>query len=165
MTLDELIHQIAKGDRQAFATFFDHQYHGLVRFIQGNFPALDEGEAESVIMDVMMRVWEKAGTFRGTGEREAAGWLHTIARHRALEYLDTRHQFDELDENLPEKGGEDAFDWDALLAMLTLRQRQVLAGLYRGMKSKEIAAKLGIAEPRVTQIIQDIRRKAERLRG
>ena len=78
----ELIQRMARGDRQAFAPFFD-RYAGLaysliLRIVR------DREEANDVLQEVFWEAWQAAGGYdpaRGSPE----AWLVTRARSRAID--------------------------------------------------------------------------------
>ena len=63
-------------------------YESLYRAHVGRVHALclrmsrDRGEAEELVQDVFVRVWERLGSFRG--ESAFATWLHRVAVNAAL---------------------------------------------------------------------------------
>lgn len=96
--LVSLMHAIAKGDQDAFATFYDQTHRlvfGLALRILGN-----RETAEEVTTDIYMQIWRQATNFelvRGT----AWSWLMTIARTRSIDRLRasayTRQETETLD--------------------------------------------------------------------
>ena len=85
----QLLRGIAAGDIQSMATFYDETaapLFSLALRILG-----DHGEAEEVIQDVFMQVWEKASSFDpvlGT----AFHWVLSITRHRSIDRLRARQR-------------------------------------------------------------------------
>jgi RNA polymerase sigma-70 factor (ECF subfamily) len=79
-----LMHAIAQGDQDAFATFYEQTERlvfGLALRILGN-----RETAEEVTTDIYMQIWRQAANFemiRGT----ALSWLMTIARTRSIDRL------------------------------------------------------------------------------
>lgn len=78
----ELIQRMARGDRQAFAPFYDRyaglSYSLIVRIVR------DREEANDVLQEVFWEAWQAAGAYdpsRGTPE----AWLVTRARSRAID--------------------------------------------------------------------------------
>lgn len=79
-----LMSEIARGDQEAFASFYD-QTQRLV-FSLALRILHDQGLAEEVTSDVFMQVWRQAANFetmRGT----PLSWLMTIARTRSIDRL------------------------------------------------------------------------------
>ena len=79
----ELIQRAAGGDVQA--------YEELYRAHVGRVNALclrmtrDRGEAEDLVQDVFVRVWEKLGSFRGGSAFST--WVHRVAVNTTIERL------------------------------------------------------------------------------
>ncbi|MBC8097176.1 MAG: sigma-70 family RNA polymerase sigma factor [Akkermansiaceae bacterium] len=85
----QLLRRIAAKDRQALADFYDQTAKPLFSLacrILG-----DTSEAEEVIQDVFVQIWEKASTFD-----PAAGlpfhWAIRIARNRAIDRVRARQR-------------------------------------------------------------------------
>lgn len=89
----ELIERVAKGDREAFETFY-HRYQRklfayLLRVLRR--PAL----IEEVLDDVMLAVWQGAKRF--DGRSRASTWVFGIAYHKALKALSRSRRSAERD--------------------------------------------------------------------
>lgn len=88
-----LMLRMARGDREAFGQLYDRfsrPLHATARRILN-----DSKEAEDIVQDVFLALWEKAGAFaaeRGT----AFAWAVTLTRHRAIDRLRTRQRRDGL---------------------------------------------------------------------
>ena len=80
----QLLYAIARGDEQAFAALYD-QYSsilfGLVFRILHTRP-----EAEDVLQEVSLQVWQQAPSFDPSRGRPFT-WLVTLARSRAIDRL------------------------------------------------------------------------------
>jgi len=80
----DAIAQVARGDRQALKLLYDRTAPKLFAVclrIVG-----DRGEAEEVLQEVYVTVWQRAGSF--DPERASAlTWMTTIARSRAIDRL------------------------------------------------------------------------------
>jgi RNA polymerase sigma-70 factor (ECF subfamily) len=85
----ELLRRMARGDKQACSELYD-------RFSQPLFSLAlrilnDASEAQDIVQDVFLALWEKAPTF--DQERGSAfGWAVTLVRHRAIDRLRTRRR-------------------------------------------------------------------------
>jgi RNA polymerase sigma-70 factor (ECF subfamily) len=169
-----LIGEIARGDRDAFARFYD--LHAALVHTFALRILRERGEAEEVVQDVFLQVWRQAegySTQRGTPE----AWLITLARSRGIDKLRSRRRRDEMvrpAEN-PDRLRELAVAESAAgpaearatlggaLADLPAAQRSVLELAYfDGLTQSEIAARLG--EPLGT-VKTRMRSGLERLRG
>ena len=88
-----LLTRVARGDQPAFAALYD-RLAGLLlataRRILG-----DEAEAEDLVHDVFLSIWDKAAAFdpsRGT----PVAWALTLVRNRAIDRLRSRVRRGEL---------------------------------------------------------------------
>lgn len=72
---------IARGDRQAFARLFEH-FAPMVKgfLLKGGYPAVTPEQAEELVQEVMLKVWQKAASFDQSKAR-ASTWIYTIARN------------------------------------------------------------------------------------
>ena len=169
-----LLGEIARGDREAFARFYD-LHAGLVHTFALRI-VRERGEAEEVVQDVFLQVWRQAATYsseRGTPE----AWLITLARSRGIDKLRSRRRRDEMGrpaedpDRLPEPVARESASGPAearvtlggALGDLPPAQRSVLELAYfDGLTQTEIAARLG--EPLGT-VKTRMRSGLERLRG
>lgn len=102
--LDALIARVALRDRRAFDRLYELASRRLfavaVRMMK------DRSEAEDVLQEAFIRVWQRAESFR-PGEARAMGWLITILRNLAIDRLRTRRGPPmpiEMAEQLPDTG-------------------------------------------------------------
>ena len=83
----ELVRRVARGDRDAFAAIYDR--HGaillgvLLRILR------NRAEAEDVLQDTFLQVWQRAASFDEARGR-VLPWLSLLARSRALDRLRSR---------------------------------------------------------------------------
>lgn len=88
-----LLQQVAQGDKDAFAKLYDRfagPLFGTALRVVG-----DPVEAQDVVHDAFVAVWEKAGTYelaRGT----AFSWFVTLVRNRAIDRVRMRRRRAEL---------------------------------------------------------------------
>jgi RNA polymerase sigma-70 factor (ECF subfamily) len=80
----ELLRRMVDGDSGALGEFYD-RYSGLLfglicRILN------DVKEAEDVLQDVLLRIWDKAASFDAEQGRPLA-WALTLARHKAIDRL------------------------------------------------------------------------------
>jgi RNA polymerase sigma-70 factor (ECF subfamily) len=80
----ELLRQIAAGDRPAFAEFYDR--HSVLMFSVASRILNDPAEAEDVLQEVFMQIWEKAAKF-DPGLGRAASWAAILVRNRAIDRI------------------------------------------------------------------------------
>ena len=169
-----LLGQIARGDRDAFARFYD--LHAALVHTFALRILRERGEAEEVVQDVFLQVWRQAESYsadRGTPE----AWLIMLTRSRGIDKLRSRRRRDEMarpadnPDRLPEPAvaesaagrAEARATLGGALADLPAAQRSVLELAYfDGLTQSEIAARLG--EPLGT-VKTRMRSGLERLRG
>jgi RNA polymerase sigma-70 factor, ECF subfamily len=84
---ERLIRLIAQSEEQALAQLYD-RYHRLI-FSPALAIVNDRETAEEVTLDVFMRVWQKAATYRAD-QAKVSTWLTHIARHHAIDVLRRR---------------------------------------------------------------------------
>src|ERR1043166_10144366 len=93
----QLLQRIAARDLEALSEFYDQTAGSLfsvaVRILG------DTGEAEEVIQDVFVQIWEKAAVFDAT-LGSAFHWVVSIARHRSIDRLRSRQRRARLVEEL-----------------------------------------------------------------
>ncbi len=155
----ELIRRVARGDRDAFGAIYDRYSRPL--FSIALRVLNDAREAEDIVHDVFIALWNKAGDFeadRGT----AFGWCVTLTRNRAIDRVRARKRRGELltqsapgDLGYDENQADNADSGDMLfqkekaaairqaLETLPAEQRSALQLAYfSGLTQQEIAARL-----------------------
>jgi RNA polymerase sigma-70 factor, ECF subfamily len=80
----ELLRQIAGGDRTAFAEFYDR--HATLMYSVACKILNDPSEAEDVLQEVFVQIWEKAGRFDPKLGR-AVSWAAILARNKAIDRI------------------------------------------------------------------------------
>ena len=140
--LDELVLRIAVGDRAAFAALYEEMKSPVFGLALAVLRRRDE--AEDVMQDTFLRVWNAAGQHR-PGE-DARAWVMTIARNLSYMAIRRRRPTDEVDEQTPNPrssvdGAVDRVLLDQLFTALDDVERQIVV-LYAvgGYSHKEIAA-------------------------
>ena len=149
-----LLERVAQRDRAAFGEFYARFSRPLFSYL---FHLLEQKElAEDVLQEVMVIVWQKAHTFRGTGA--AASWIFGIAHRQAFRVLRGRSgaTFVELAATIGlQDDGPDPetallrratqVEMAAALQQLTPEHREVLElAFFQDFGGKEIAAIVGI---------------------
>ena len=150
-----LLQRIARGDREAFTSFYDR--HASLVFTFAIRLLRASSDAEDLLQDVFLHVWYRAATYapeRGSPE----AWLLAITRSRALDRLRSRHRREkrvvllEEPEQLEEIAGEapaaaqmgEREVVESALAQLPDVQRTALELAYfEGLTQSEIAARVG----------------------
>jgi RNA polymerase sigma-70 factor (ECF subfamily) len=150
----ELLSAIARGDEQALASLYDRYrliLFGLILRILHS-----RAEAEDVLQEVFLQVWQKAADFNQARGRPFT-WLVTLARSRAIDRLrslgarerlatasareETEEVGDAVTDAILSERGEVLRD---ALSELPAEQRQVLLLAYfDGFTQTEIAERTG----------------------
>jgi RNA polymerase sigma-70 factor (ECF subfamily) len=148
----ELIRRAADGDVQAYEQLYrDHvsRVNGLcLRMTR------DRGEAEELVQDVFVRVWEKLGTFRGGSAFST--WIHRVTVNTVIQHLRTNARWRDRHDAAadPDAAPDNSFarmsgadiDLERAIARLPVRARMVfLLHDVEGHKHREIAEMTGIA--------------------
>ncbi|MCP3722407.1 sigma-70 family RNA polymerase sigma factor [Paraburkholderia sp. CNPSo 3272] len=154
---DELNHvllAVARGDRTSFATLYRQTSAKLFGICLKMLR--DRGEAEEVLQDVYITVWQRAATF-DPGLSSAITWLAAIARNRAIDRL-RRQRPEHLDELAGEAIADEAPTPATLAERSQERQRLerclqalperhgefVREAFYRGTTYVELATRLSV---------------------
>ena len=98
----ELLRRMANSDREAFAQLYDRfsrPLYATALRILGN-----AAEAEDIVQDVFLALWEKADAFE-PGRGSAFAWAVTLTRNRAIDRFRLRQRRSEL---LSKSTAEDA---------------------------------------------------------
>lgn len=155
-TQAQLLGRVAARDLQALSEFYDQTaapLFSLALRIIG-----DASEAEEIVQDVFVQIWEKAATF-DAALGSAFHWALSIARHRAIDKLRSRQRrarlTDELMQNAvtvpaavpaPDEGvseGDSAAAVRLALSRLPFDQRQAIElAFFGGLTHPEIAETL-----------------------
>jgi RNA polymerase sigma-70 factor (ECF subfamily) len=152
----QLITKVAMGDRIAFGTLYDRfaaPLYSLALKMLGN-----EAEAQDLLQEVFLSVWNKADTFRAD-RGSAFSWVVAQLRNRAIDRIRSRRRRGELLEaNAPDlepsgsatlsssqncEVSERAREVRSAMGQLTEEQRQVLRlAFFEGLTQVEISEKL-----------------------
>ncbi len=114
----------------------------------------DRGEAEELVQDVFVRVWEKLGSFRGGSALST--WIHRVAVNTVIQHLRVQKRWRDRhdavadtdaapDNSFARANGAD-IDLERAIVRLPVRARMVFV-LHdvEGHKHREIADMTGIA--------------------
>ena len=126
---ESLIRLIAQLQEGALSQLYD-RYNRLV-FSLALAIINDRAIAEEITLDVFMRVWQKAGTYR-RDQAKVSTWLTHIARHHAIDVLRRRavradHYAVNLDDATSNRGLSDQDPQE--FAELSLRRERIHAAL------------------------------------
>ncbi len=154
----DLLRRIARDDREAFAQLYDRfsrpLYATALRVL--NNPA----EAEDIVQDVFLALWEKAASFEST-RGSAFAWAVTLTRNRAIDRIRMRNRRAELlSQTTAEDAGTQPSDAGpdsatrllfkeqtgavraAVAALPPEQQRAVELAFFSGLTQQEIDARL-----------------------
>lgn len=154
----ELVRRMARGDKAACAELYDRfsrpLYSVALRVLN------DQAEAEDVVQDVFLALWEKAAGFDAS-RGSAFAWAITLTRNRAIDRLRTRRRRatllnESFVEDIPgTSGGQDPDSADDLMfkeksgavraALATLPPEQLRAlemAYFSGLTQQEISLRL-----------------------
>ena len=173
---EKLIVLISQQQEGALAQLYD-RYNRLV-FSLALAIINDRAVAEEITLDVFMRVWQKAGTYR-PDQAKVSTWLTHIARHHAIDVLrrqsvradqyavewEEASPKQETSENNPQESTESAQQRQrvqAALDQLPEEQKQALIMAYfHGYTQSEIAdllkQPLGTIKTRLRLAMQKLR--------
>jgi RNA polymerase sigma-70 factor (ECF subfamily) len=156
--LEEVVAEVAAGDRAAFRALYDATSSRVYGFALQILR--DRAAAEEASLDVYAQLWRQAACYdRSKGS--VAAWIASIARTRAIDVRRARAReqeraiaLDELTFDHLRESGPDPFDASfarerelsvrgALDALPHEQRRAVEAAFFRGLSHTEIAAALG----------------------
>jgi RNA polymerase sigma-70 factor (ECF subfamily) len=80
----ELLRQIAAGDRAAFAEFYDR--HSTLMFSVASRILNNPGDAEDVLQEVFVQIWEKAKNF-DPKLGKVSSWVAILVRNKAIDRI------------------------------------------------------------------------------
>jgi RNA polymerase sigma-70 factor, ECF subfamily len=132
----------ATGDRAAFERLYADHVRMVHAILLGRVPRSD---VEDLVQDVFLTAFTRLKSLRDPAA--FGGWLATIARNRATDYLRQTRAHAELPEELA--GGE-SIPADTLAVLEAVRQlpgaygETLLMRLVEGMSGAEIAARTGL---------------------
>ena len=140
--LVETIHAVAAGDQDACARLYGEYVRLVHAILLGRVPRRD---LDDLVQDVFIAAFTRIRELRDPAA--FGGWIATIARNRATDYLrQTRAQV-ELPDELP---GGDPIEAETLAVLDVVRtlpeayRETLLMRLVEGMSGAEIAARSGL---------------------
>ena len=148
-----LLHATARGDERAFASLYDRYstilFGLLLRILH------ERSEAEDVLQEVFLQVWQRAGNFDAERGRPFT-WLVTLARSRAIDRLRAKGSRERAALASASETVEPVVDAEAeafraeqgevvrgaLLSIPEDQRRTLLLAYFEGLSQSEIAARL-----------------------
>jgi RNA polymerase sigma-70 factor (ECF subfamily) len=174
-----LLRSISEGDRYAFSCFYD-QYAKLLFAIA--FRILnDQKEAEDVLQEVFVQIWEKSGSYSPLLGKPVS-WAVTLTRNKAIDYLRAHQRRSKLLEqasaemlahasgspraNASARGAEHAELISTAVAELPADQRKAIelaffTGLTQNEISETLKEPLGTIKARIRRGMLKLRAQLE----
>jgi RNA polymerase sigma-70 factor (ECF subfamily) len=152
-----LLQAMARGDKSALARLYDSL--GKPLYSLAYRVLNDASEAQDIVQDVFVQMWNKAGTY-DTSRGSVFGWAATLTRNRAIDRVRMRNRRAELlAESAPDlqpaapggDGDSAAALWiqekagairTALSQLAPDQQKAIELAFFSGLTQQEIAAKL-----------------------
>ena len=152
----QLLRRVAQRDLQALSEFYDQTATPLfsvaIRILG------DHAEAEEVIQDVFVQIWDKAPAFDDL-LGSAFQWALSITRHRAIDRLRSRQRRAKLIEELVQTSGADLPensmpDTEAAGGESALAVRAALISLPNDQRHAiELAFFAGLTHPEIAEVL------------
>ena len=140
--LSATIRAVAAGDRDAFSQLYADYVRMVHAILLGRVPRRD---VDDLVQDVFITAYTRIRELRDASA--FGGWIATIARNRATDYLRQSREQVELPAELP---GGDAIEADTMAVLDTIRKLPeayrdtLLMRLVEGMTGAEIAERSGL---------------------
>ena len=140
--LAETIRAVAAGDEDAFARLYGDYSRMVHAILLGRVPRRD---VDDLVQDVFVSAYTRIRELREPAA--FGGWLATIARNRATDYLRRSHEQVELPDELP---GGDPIEAETFAVLEIVRKlpdayrETLLMRLVEGMSGNEIAERSGL---------------------
>jgi RNA polymerase sigma-70 factor (ECF subfamily) len=163
---ETLIARIAAGDRRAFDVFV--RRHGDFLFATAVRMMRTRPDAEDVVQETLLRIWQKAATWSPDGGASVRTWTYRIAYNLCIDMLRRRRPGTILPETLaaPEQTDrsiqerERARHVAAALRELPERQRAALVLChYQGLSNGEAADVMGTSVKSIESLLIRARRQ------
>jgi RNA polymerase sigma-70 factor, ECF subfamily len=175
----ELLRRISEGDRAAFAEFYD-LYSSLLFSVAVKI-LRDQKEAEDVLQDVFIQIWDKAKAFDAKLGKPSS-WAMTFVRNKAIDRIRASQRRAKLVESataeiLPTQlegpsandsvcGREKAeFIRTAVIALPTEQRQAIEMAFFSGLTQNEISERLreplGTIKARIRRGMLKLREKLE----
>jgi len=158
ITDEQLVAQIAAGDRGALGLLYRRHHVRVYRFLTRLTD--NSASAEDLTSDVFLEIWKEAGRFQGRSQ--VSTWMLGIARHKAMSAL-RRRSTEPLDEAVAESIADSAANAEAMLqeqesvtllrrclTQLSAAHREIVDLVYyHGKSIAEVAEIVGVPEATV----------------
>ena len=140
--LGATIRLVAAGDQDAFARLYADYVRMVHAILLGRVPRRD---VDDLVQDVFLAAYTRIRELRDPAA--FGGWIATIARNRATDYLRRAHEATELPDELPGGDPVDAGTFAVLDIVRKLPEayrETLLMRLVEGMSGNEIAGRSGL---------------------
>ncbi len=175
----ELLQRIGQQDRVAFAEFYDR--HATLMFSVASKILNDAGEAEDVLQETCVQLWEKAGNF-DPKLGKASSWVATMIRNKSIDRIRASQRRGRLAEqagaefaiasevrdtaNEAIHGHDKAKLIQSAIAALSAEQRRAIelayfSGLTQDEISKKLSEPLGTVKARIRRGLLKLRDQLE----
>ena len=140
--LTATIRAVADGDQDAFASLYADYVRMVHAILLGRVPRRD---VDDLVQDVFLTAYRRIRELREPAA--FGGWIATIARNRATDYLRQTHEQVELPDEL---AGGDPIDTETFAVLEIVRRLPeayrdtLLMRLVEGMSGHEIAERSGL---------------------
>ncbi|MCQ4210654.1 MULTISPECIES: ECF RNA polymerase sigma factor SigK [Streptomyces] len=155
-SLEELMADVAKGDKEAFASVYDAVAGSVLGVVRGVLR--DRAQSEEVAQEVLVEVWGNAARYR-TDRGTAINWVLTLAHRRAIDrvrsveaaaardhraaLLARTPEFDEVTEEVETRLEREQLR-RCLRTLTELQRQSVSLAYYRGLTYSEVAELLSV---------------------
>jgi RNA polymerase sigma-70 factor (ECF subfamily) len=158
-----------RGDRAYFSKVVETYGWLVLRVVEAH--RQDYDESQDLFQEIWLRVWEKKGSFSGSGIFE--GWLHRVAQNTCLRRNRARRGRSRLHRELMHRSSADLHVWSPsspgeeverkerrqrfhrALTCLTDRERQAITlRMFEDKDTREVAEIMGIKPNTVRSIIR-----------
>jgi RNA polymerase sigma-70 factor, ECF subfamily len=143
VSLSGTIGAVAAGDRDAFSRLYADFFRMVHAILLGRVPRRD---VDDLVQDVFVTAYTRIRELREPAA--FGGWIATIARNRATDYLRQSREQVELPDELP---GGDPIESETFAVLEVIRglpeayRDTLLMRLVEGMSGQEIANRTGLA--------------------
>jgi RNA polymerase sigma-70 factor (family 1) len=94
---DHLILNVAKGDTVAFGRFYDMYFRKV--FLFAHYFIKSDFTCQEIVSDVFISIWQNRKELPEI--KNLPGYLYTLTRNKALDYIDKASRIPDFTDNLP----------------------------------------------------------------
>lgn len=161
--LERWLHRIGQGDRDALARLYREAGTGIYAYALSLLK--NRHDAQDVLQDTFLAVWNSAGSYRPQGKPMA--WLMTIARNLCYKQLNRAQRLLPLEEGeictAPGLDPEEALLLQSCMQRLTQEERQIVVlHAVAGWKHRQIGDFLALP---LSTVLSKYHRALQKLRA